>query len=91
MRQIRLLERLPLVVGHDEVRLPVVCLVDLVDIADVGVVQGGCRLGFLEEPLLRGLVAGQIRGGSLMATWRFRRGSCPDQTANIVRMSAFAP
>ena len=33
-----LLERLPLVVRHDEVQLPVVCLVDLVDGANVGVV-----------------------------------------------------
>ena len=34
-----LLERLPLVVRHDEIELPVVCLVDLVDGADVEVVQ----------------------------------------------------
>ena len=35
-----LLQRLALVVGHDEVQLPVVCLVDLKDGADVGMVQG---------------------------------------------------
>ena len=55
-----LLERLPLVVGHDEIELPVVCLVDLVDGANVGVVQSGRGLGLLEEALLGGLVAGQV-------------------------------
>ena len=34
------------------------------DIADVGVIQGGGGLGFLEEPL-RGVVFGQVRGQEL--------------------------
>ena len=53
-------DRLPLVVGHDEIQLPVVGFVDLVDGADVRVVQGGGGLGFLEEPLLGRVVLGQI-------------------------------
>ena len=56
-----LLERLPLVVGHDEIQLPVVRLVDLEDGADVGVVQCGGGLGFLEKPLLRRVVSYQVR------------------------------
>ena len=55
-----LLQRLPLVVRHHEVELAVVGLVDLVDRANVRVVQGRGRLRLLEEPLLRGVVAGQI-------------------------------
>ncbi len=47
--------------GHDQIQLPVVRLVDLKDGADVRVVECGRRLGFLEEPLLGGLVAGQVR------------------------------
>ena len=47
-----LLECLPLVVGHHEIQLPVVRLVDLVDGADVGMVQCRGRLGLLQEPLL---------------------------------------
>ena len=35
-----LLQRLPLVVGHDEIQLAVVGLADVVDGADVGVVEG---------------------------------------------------
>ncbi len=56
-----LLERLAVVVRHHEVELAVVGLVDLVDRADVGMVErrGGLRL--LQEPLLGRLVAGQIR------------------------------
>ena len=63
-----LLERLSLVVRHHEVQLAVVGLVDLVDRADVGVVEGRGRLGFLQEPLLGRVVAGQIRGSTLIAT-----------------------
>ena len=55
-----LLQRLPLVVRHHEVQLAVGGLVDLVDRADVGVVEGRNRLRLLEEALLRGVVAGQI-------------------------------
>ena len=55
-----LLQRLPLVARHHEVELAVGGLVDLVDGADIGVVEGGCRLGFLQEPLLGRLVPGQI-------------------------------
>ena len=55
------LERLPLVVGHYEVELAVVRLVDLVDCADVGMVKGRCRLRLLEKPLFGGVVASQIR------------------------------
>ena len=54
------LERLPLVVRHDKVQLPVVCLVDLKDGADVGVVQRRGGLGLLQEALLGGLVSGQV-------------------------------
>ena len=53
-----LLQRLALVVGHHEVQLPVGGLVDLVDRADVGVVEGRGRFRLLQKPLLRGLVAG---------------------------------
>ena len=56
-----LLERLPRVVRHHEVELPVGRLVDLVDGADVRMIEGRRGLGFLQEPLLGGLVAGQIR------------------------------
>ena len=56
-----LLQRLPLVVRHHEVQLPVGGLVDLVDRADVGVVESRGGLGFLQEPLLGRLVAGQVR------------------------------
>ena len=56
-----LLQRLALVVRHHEVELAVGRLVDLVDGADVGVVQRRGRLGFLQEPLLGRLVAGQVR------------------------------
>ena len=56
-----LLERPPLVVRHHQVQLAVGCLVDLVDGANVGVVEGRCRLGFLEKPLLGHFVAGQVR------------------------------
>ena len=50
----------PLVVGHHEVHLPVGGLVDLVDGADVVVVEGRGSLRLLEEALLREVVAGQI-------------------------------
>ena len=56
-----LLERFPVVMGHHEVELGVLRFVDLVDRADVGMVEGRCRLRLLEESLLRGVVAGQIR------------------------------
>ena len=42
------LERLALVVRHDEVELSVVCLVDLEDGADVGVVERRGGFGLLE-------------------------------------------
>ena len=55
-----LLQRLARVVRHHEVELAVVRFVDLVDRADVGVVQRRRRFGLLEEALLGRLVAGQI-------------------------------
>ena len=56
-----LLQRLALVVRHHEVELAVRGLVDLVDCADVRVVQGRGGLRLLQEPLLGRLVAGQVR------------------------------
>ena len=56
-----LLQCLALVVRHHEVELAVGGLVDLGNGADVGMVQRRGRLGFLEEPLLGRLVAGQAR------------------------------
>ncbi len=44
-----------------DVEPPVVGLVDLVDRADVGMVEGRGRLGLLPKPLLGCLVAGQVR------------------------------
>ncbi len=55
-----LLQRLALVVRHHEVQLAVAAFVDLVDRADVRVVERRGRLGLLEEAALRGVVAGQI-------------------------------
>ena len=54
-----LLQRLALVERHDEIELPVVGLADVIDGADIRMVQGGGRFGFLDEALLRGLVARQ--------------------------------
>ena len=68
-----LLERFPLVVRHDEIELPVGCLVDLVDRANVGAVQRRGRFGFLQEPLLGRVIPGQVgreefdRNGSIQA------------------------
>ena len=45
---------------HDEVELPVVCLVDLKDGADIGVVQRGGGFGLLQEALLGRLVPRQV-------------------------------
>ena len=53
-----LLERLPLVMRHHEVELPVVGLPDVVDGASIGVVEDGGRLRHLEESLLGRLVRG---------------------------------
>ena len=58
---IRSLSVSPLVVGHYQIQLAVARLIDLVDGADVGMVQRGGGLGFLKEPLLSGVVFGQIR------------------------------
>ena len=45
---------------HDEIELAVGGLVDLVDCANVRVVQSRCRFGLLEEPLLGDLVPCQV-------------------------------
>ena len=55
-----LFQSLALVVGHDEIELAVVRLADVVDGADIRVVQGRGRFGFLDESLLRRLVACQL-------------------------------
>ncbi len=53
-------QRLAFVVGHDEIELPVVGFADVVDGADIRMVQGRGRLGFLDESLFRRLVARQL-------------------------------
>ena len=55
-----LLVGLPLVVGHHQIQLAVVRLVDLLDGADVGVVQRRRGLGFQDEPLTGVVVARQL-------------------------------
>ena len=60
-----LLERLPRVVRHHDVQLAVGGLVDLVDRADVRVIEGGGGLRLLEEPLFRRSVPRQVWGEHL--------------------------
>jgi hypothetical protein len=48
-------------VSHHEVELAVAGLVDLVDGADVRMIQGRRSLGLVKESLLRRVVAGQVR------------------------------
>ena len=55
----------PLQWAMTRIQLPVGGLVDLVDRADVGVVQRRGGLGFLEEPLFGGVVSRQTRGQQL--------------------------
>ena len=60
-----LLERLALVMGHGDEKLALVRLADLVDGADLGMIQGRGRLGLMDEPLLLVLVGVQVLGQEL--------------------------
>ncbi len=60
-----LLQCLALVIGHGDELLALRRGIDLVNRADVGMVQGGRRLGFPNEALTGVVVAGQLRGKKL--------------------------
>ena len=82
--------------GHDEVELPVVGLVDLVDGADVGVVQRRGGLGFLEEALLSGVVTRQVGrkqfdGDTAIKTGVSRRIDNPHAAAPELRHDRIRP
>jgi hypothetical protein len=55
-----LLERLAIVVRHGDERLPIVGRIHVVDRADIGMVERGRRLRFLDEPFARLRIARHV-------------------------------
>jgi hypothetical protein len=60
-----LLQRLALVVSHGEKHLLVLGLTNLVDRADVGVVECGGRFGLVHKPLAGSLAFERVQGKEL--------------------------